>query len=64
MAQTNYLVTWEIEMEAETPREAAQRALDIMRDPESIGTVFKVCDAKHEHVIDLLDEDDDEKEPT
>jgi hypothetical protein len=51
----NYLVTWEIDMEAATPREAAQKALDIMRDPESIGTVFKVCDAQQEYVIDLLE---------
>ena len=57
--KTNYLVTWEIDMEAETPREAAQRALDIMRDPESIGTVFKVADGKQVHVVDLLDEEED-----
>jgi hypothetical protein len=56
--KTNYLVTWEIDMEAETPREAAQRALDIMRDPES-GTVFKVADGKQVHVVDLLDEEED-----
>jgi len=56
---TNYLVTWEIDMEAETPREAAERALKITRDPESIGTVFKVCDAKQEYVIDLLEEEEE-----
>jgi hypothetical protein len=55
--QTNYLVTWEIEMEAETPREAAKKALEIMQDPESIGTVFKVVDAEGEHVVDLLEEE-------
>ena len=55
---TNYLVAWEIDIEAETPREAAERALAIMQDPESIGTVFKVADAKEVHVVDLLDEED------
>jgi hypothetical protein len=57
---TNYLVTWEIDMEAETPREAAQRALEIMQDPESIGTVFKVADARQVYVIDLLEEEADD----
>ena len=35
-------VTWEIDVDADTPREAAQRALEIMQDPESIATVFEV----------------------
>jgi hypothetical protein len=54
---TTYLVTWEIDIDAETPRAAAERALEIMRDPDSIGTVFKVEDAKQVHVVDLLDEE-------
>jgi hypothetical protein len=56
--QTNYLVIWEVEMEADTPRQAAQKALEVMRDPESIGTVFKVIAADGEHVVDLLEEED------
>lgn len=37
-----YTVTWTIELEADTPREAAEKALVIHRDPESIATVFSV----------------------
>lgn len=39
---TRYLVTWEIDIEADSPREAAEAALHIQRDPDSIATVFKV----------------------
>lgn len=38
----NYLVTWEIEIEADTPRKAAEEALRIQRDSESMAKVFKV----------------------
>lgn len=37
-----YAVTWEIELEAETPKEAALKALQIQRDPDSLATVFTV----------------------
>jgi hypothetical protein len=39
-----YKVTWEIEIDAETPEEAAKTAAKIQRDPESIATIFKVED--------------------
>lgn len=39
---TIYLVQWEIDIEADSPREAAVKALRIQRDPESIATVFAV----------------------
>jgi len=38
----NYLVTWDINVEADTPLEAAQEALRIQRDPNSIATVMVV----------------------
>lgn len=38
-----YRVTWVINLEADTPREAAEQALAIHRNPESIATVFDVC---------------------
>ncbi len=41
MAHT-YHVHWEIDLVADSPREAAERALAIQRDPESIATVFDV----------------------
>ena len=37
-----YLVTWEIHIDAESPGEAAARALKIQRDPTSTATVFKI----------------------
>jgi hypothetical protein len=37
-----YTVKWLIEVEAETPKEAAEKALKIQRDPESIATFFDV----------------------
>ena len=39
---TEYKVQWEIDIEAATPREAAEKALEIQRDPDSVATVFKV----------------------
>jgi hypothetical protein len=37
-----YRVTWQIDLEADTPEEAARQALVIQRDPSSIATVFEV----------------------
>ncbi|MCA1785973.1 MAG: hypothetical protein LC657_08335 [Desulfobacteraceae bacterium] len=37
-----FKVRWEIDLAADTPEEAAQKALEIMRDPESIATFFTV----------------------
>lgn len=38
----NFRVIWEIDIEAETAREAAEDALKIQRNPNSIATVFNV----------------------
>ena len=40
--EERYLVTWAIDLYADTPEEAAQQALVIQRDPASIATVFSV----------------------
>jgi hypothetical protein len=37
-----YKVSWEIDVLAASPREAAEKALAIHRDPGSIATVFNV----------------------
>jgi len=37
-----YRVSWEIDVYANSPRTAAEKALAIQRDPESIATVFGV----------------------
>ena len=39
-----YHVTWDIDIDAENPVEAARKALAIQRNPESIATVFSVYD--------------------
>lgn len=41
-SQRTYRVTWEIDVDARTPREAAEQALAIQRDPVSAATVFGV----------------------
>ena len=41
---TMYHVIWEIDLDAESPKAAAEMALEIHRSPESIATVFSVCD--------------------
>lgn len=55
-----YTVRWTIDVLAENEKEAAEEALKIQRDPESIATMFQVIelnglwlDSKH---IDLLDQ--------
>lgn len=39
-----YLVTWKIDIDADTPEEAAMRALIVQRDPESVAAYFIVKD--------------------
>lgn len=43
---TLYRVKWEIDIEADSALKAAQEALEIQRDKDSIATVFKVIE-KH-----------------
>lgn len=56
--EQQYLVTWEIDIVAATPAEAARKALAIQRDPDSIATVFDVADKEGSVTrVDLSDED-------
>jgi hypothetical protein len=49
-------ITWEIDIEADTAREAAERALAIQRDSESTATVFDVTDERGRTVrVDLME---------
>lgn len=41
---STYRVRWEIEVTADSPKDAAQQALTIHRDPNSIAEVFDVID--------------------
>lgn len=59
----SYLVTWEINEEAATPREAAQAAWNRMRAPDSSACVFTVVDEDGEQTpVDLAEGDEDEDE--
>ena len=40
----SYLVTWNIQVDAKSPEDAALQALGIQQDPESTATVFLVTD--------------------
>jgi len=50
-----YVVTWEMDIEAETPEAAAAKALEIHRDPESVATFFAVreVDTDTAVIVDL-----------
>ena len=51
----HYRVQWEIDIEAATPKEAAEQAFEIMKDPESIATVFDVFDSTGKKTtVDML----------
>lgn len=54
--QQSYLVSWEIDIIANSPREAAQKALEIQRKADSMAVVFDTIDEKGESVrVDLLE---------
>ena len=40
----HYVVTWELDVDAGTPEEAARAAWEAMRRPESTANVFDVLD--------------------
>ena len=52
-----YKVTWLIDVDADSSHGAARQALEIMRDPTSIATVFTVMDDQGNSVdVDLMEE--------
>ena len=57
-------VSWEIDLDAATPREAAEEALRIMQRPDTMATVFDVTDpAGNTHRVDLMEGEEDERSP-
>ena len=50
-----FKVTWTIEIDAENPQQAAEKALALHRDPNSIATVFEVSDGKDTYTVDPED---------
>lgn len=51
-----YNVIWEIDIDASSAKEAAEKALEIQRDPESIAMVFQIKSSamKEPKIVDLL----------
>ena len=57
-AAQRYLVTWEMDIYAETPREAAEKAWGNMRHPNSTTNVFTVFNKDGDKtLVDLLEEE-------
>lgn len=55
-AKTTYRVTWQIDIDADSPEEAAARALIVQRDAESTALVFEVSiDGDDPVRVDLFD---------
>jgi hypothetical protein len=48
----SFRVTWEIDLYAASPRAAAEKALEVHRDPSSLATVFSVRETKSEIPLD------------
>ena len=46
-----YRLTWTIDLEADSPEDAARKALAIHRDPQSLATVFDVVDPQDRSVM-------------
>ena len=56
MDRRDYKVTWCIDIEATSAREAAEIALEIQRDPTSIAIIFAVERGSDRQVIDLWEQ--------
>ena len=55
---SEYTVEWEIELNADSPKEAAELALDMQRDTFSEAVCFKVSkDGKFIAYVDFMSED-------
>jgi hypothetical protein len=52
----NYLVEWVIDIEADSPQEAAEKALETQRNEDSIAVVFTVTGDDNVAVnVDLME---------
>jgi hypothetical protein len=56
----SYLVEWSIDIDADSPQEAARLALETQRDPNSTAVMFYVRTDEHPSgtMVDLLDEEE------
>lgn len=61
----DYRVTWEIDINADSPQEAAKQAWEHMQRPDSTANVFDVVDSKGNTTrVDLLELEEESDEPT
>ena len=52
-------VRWEVDVDADGPREAAEKALRMQRNPQSTATVFDVMDERGRKTrVDLQETED------
>ena len=69
-----YLIRWEINIDADSPEEAARIALEIQRDPASQATIFTAYEDNDETrpavtvnpeavMVDLFEDNGDEPDP-
>ena len=58
----SYCVSWEIEVDADSPQDAAKLAWDLMRGANSTANVFTVCDDEGEVTRVDLQAEDEERE--
>jgi hypothetical protein len=49
----SYHVVWEIDLDADSPEEAARLAYSYQQNPESTATVFEVTEADSAEVVNL-----------
>jgi hypothetical protein len=63
-----YYVVWEIDIDAETPQDAARKALEIQRNQDSIATCFQVYNNDNDDAgiiapgfttVDLMEQDEE-----
>lgn len=58
----HYMVVWHMDFIAASPHEAAQMALAVQRNPESIATIFNVSDCDDDDIgivcVDLQEEEE------
>ncbi len=68
MAGPEYVVIWRVELDADSPYDAARQARNIQLDPESAATLFEVIDSEGQRIVDLeydwIEEDEGEDLPT
>jgi hypothetical protein len=49
--EKTYKVVWEIDIAADSPEEAARKALEYQRDRESLATVFNVTEPNGNTIV-------------